>query len=39
MAMNYLGKMFKNLFDTFVELINEYKELLEGCKRLSACNL
>ena len=29
----------KNLFDTFGKLINEYKELLEGCKRLSACNL
>jgi len=28
-----------NLFDTFGELLNTYKELLEGCKKLSACNL
>ena len=29
----------KNLFDTFGELINEYKRLLEGCKMLSTSNL
>jgi len=29
----------KNLFDTFGELINEYKRLLEECKKLSANNL